>query len=220
MTWAFPRRLEQLLSIPFFAPFPEVRGSRGLLPFLIKDWARPKPHIPKPLQLSQNTTLPGNSTSVSAVSWAKAWPPPPVNFGKVPFPLRSWVCSLRRSYPRKSLGVLINPQIMLLGVLYPGCLVPKCCIQLPPDDIYLVNGHVRGLVHLKELTAVETIWGIAGEAFPRAQRDFWPAFHNEGGVFTRSPTAFKPVPRNAAGKELGSRRETIGMILLYPSPRG
>jgi len=35
--------------------------------------------------------------------------------------------------------------------------MPKCHIQLPPDDIYLLNRHVRDLIHLKELIAVETI---------------------------------------------------------------
>lgn len=70
--------------------------------FLIKEWVRPKPQIPKPLKLSQNVTPNLNLTSASVMSRTLAWPSTPVNFGKVPFPAWSCVSSRQMCYPRNS----------------------------------------------------------------------------------------------------------------------
>lgn len=69
---------------------------------LIQEPVRPKPQIPKPLKLSQNVSPNLNWTSVSVMSWTKAWPQTPMNFGEVQFPVWSWISSLQMSCSRKS----------------------------------------------------------------------------------------------------------------------
>lgn len=88
----------EIASVCLNARFWEVRKSWRLscpgMSFLIKERVRPKPQIPKHLKLFQNVTPNLNLTSVSVMSWTKTWPPTPMNFGKVPFPIWSWFFSL------------------------------------------------------------------------------------------------------------------------------
>lgn len=84
----------EIASVCLNVHFWEVRKSWRLscpgMSFLIKERVRPKPQIPKHLKLFQNVTPNLNLTSVSVMSWTKTWPPTPMNFGKVPFPI--WSC--------------------------------------------------------------------------------------------------------------------------------